>query len=211
MIDQPKTTILAIKGTNITIECTAFVTVGSDITFTWKHDNVDIDGALIETKTRRKDENRLRVKERIVERRREVNRTPLRINVSAPKVPLTSSSVSKLKIDDSDDEYEGDDEDIGSELEESEYETESDNYEGESVDEVIATVEDIEAAIPVNSTIATSRLHLTNVDPRTSGWYNKPFQCIASNDFGKAYSQKFKVMVACKYFFKDQNLPNVPP
>lgn len=200
MVDEPKSTILAIKGTNITIECTAFVTVGTDISFTWKHDTTDIDAKLIETKSRRKDESRLRVKERMVERRREVNRIPLRINVSAPKVPLASSSVSKfrVRIDDNDDEYEGDDEETGSELEEeSEYETDLEHYEGESVDEVIATVEDIEAAIPVNSTIATSRLHLRNVDPRTAGRY----QCIASNDFGKAYSQKFKVTVACKWFF----------
>lgn len=195
MIDEPKSTILAIKGTNLTIECTAFVTIGTDIIFTWKHDNTDIDAQSIETKTRRKDESRLRVKEKLVERRREVNRIPLRINFSAPKVPLASSSVSKMKYDDNDDEYEGDEEDIGSELEESEYEAESDHYDGESMDEVIATVEDIEAAIPINSTIATSRLHLTNVDARTAGRY----QCIASNEFGSEYSQKFKVTVACKY------------
>lgn len=194
LVDEPKSSILAIKGTNLSIECTAFVTVGTEIKFTWKHDNLDIDPALIETKIRRKDENRLRVKERMVERRREVNRSPLRINVSAPKVPLASSSVSKLKFDDSDDDYEGDDEEIGSELEDSEYESESDRYGEDSIDEVIATVEDIEAAIPINSTIATSRLHLINVDPRTAGKY----QCMASNNFGKARS-KFKVTVACKF------------
>lgn len=196
MVDEPKASILAIKGTNLTIECTAFVTVGTDIKFSWKHDNLDIDPALIETKTRRKDENRLRVKERMVERRREVNRSPLRINVSAPKVPLASSSVSKLKFDDSDDDYEGDDEELGSEVEENEYESESDRYGEDSLDEIIATVEDIEAAIPINSTIATSRLHLINVDPRTAGRY----QCMASNNFGKARS-KFKVTVACMYHF----------
>lgn len=194
MVDEPKPSILAIKGTNLTIECTAFVTVGTEIKFTWKHDNLDIDPMLIETKIRRKDENRLRVKERMVERRREVNRSPLRINVSAPKVPLASSSVSKLKFDDSDDDYEGDDEEIGSDLEDSEYESESDRYGEDSIDEVIATVEDIEAAISINSTIATSRLHLINVDPRTAGKY----QCMASNNFGKARS-KFKVTVACEY------------
>lgn len=186
MDDEPKSPILAIKGTNITIECTAFVTVGTDIVFSWKHDNLDIDDGLIETKIRRKDESRLRVKERLVERRREVNRSPMRINVSAPKVPLTSSSVSKMKFDDGDDDYEGDDEEVGGELEEENEYMES--------DEIIATVEDIEAAIPMNSTVATSRLHLKNVDAKTVGRY----QCIASNDFGKAYSQKFKVTVACK-------------
>lgn len=192
MADEPKSPILAIKGTNITIECTAFVTVGTDIVFSWKHDNLDIDAELIETKLRRKDESRLRVKERIVERRRAVNRSPLRINVGAPKVPLASSSVSKMnKFDDSDDDYEGDEEDGGGELEEENEYMESDD----SMDEVIATVEDIEDAIPMNSTVATSRLHLRNVDARTVGRY----QCIASNDFGKAYSQKFKVTVACKY------------
>lgn len=196
MADEPKSPILAIKGTNLTIECTAFVTVGTDIVFTWKHDSLDIDSALIETRTRRKDENRLRVKERMVERRREANRSPLRVNnVGAPKVPLASSSVSKLKFDDGDDDYEGDDEEIGSELEDNEYETESDRYGDDGIDEVIATVEDIEAAIPINSTVATSRLHLRNVDVKTAGRY----QCIASNDFGKAYSQKFKVTVACKW------------
>lgn len=195
MVDEPKSPILAIKGTNLTIECTAFVTVGTDIVFTWKHDNVDIEPDLIETKTRRKDENRLRVKERMVERRREVNRSPLRINVSAPKLPLASSSVSKLKFDDSDDDYEGDEEDFESDLDESEYEIQADRYEEDSIDEVIASVGDIEAAIPINSTIATSRLHLRNVDHGTAGRY----QCIASNDFGKVYSQRFKVTVACKY------------
>lgn len=194
MVDEPKSVMLAIKGANVTIECTAFSTVGTEITFIWKHDNVDIDAGLIETKTRRKDESRLRVKERTVERRREVNRIPLRINVSAPKVPLASSSVSKLKIEDSDDDYENDDDDLVSDLEESEYETDSDRYDGDSIDEVIATIEDIEADIPINSTIATSRFTLTNVDAKTAGRY----QCIASNDFGKAYSQKFKVTVACK-------------
>lgn len=196
MVDEPKSPILAIKGTNITIECTAFVTVSTDIVFTWKHDNTDIESDLIETKTRRKDENRLRVKERMVERRREVNRSPLRINVSAPKVPLASSSVSKLKFDDGDEDYDGEDEELGSELEENEYESESDKYEEDSIDEVVATVEDVEAAIPINSTITTSRLHLTNVDHRTAGRY----QCIASNEFGKVYSQRFKVTVACKCF-----------
>lgn len=197
IVDEPKSPILAIKGTNITIECTAFVTVGTDIEFSWKHDNLDIDPDLIETKTRRKDESRLRVKERMVERRREVNRSPMRINVGAPKVPLTSSSVSKMKFDDSDDDYEGDDEDIGVELDDNEY-TESDRYGDDNIDEVIATIEDIEAAIPMNSTVATSRLHLRNVDGKTVGRY----QCIASNDFGKAYSQKFKVTVACKCILK---------
>lgn len=191
MADEPKSPILAIKGTNITIECTAFVTIGTDIVFSWKHDNLDIDAELIDTKIRRKDESRLRVKERIVERRRAVNRSPLRINVGAPKVPLASSSVSKMnKFDDSDDDNEGDDEEAGGELEEENEYMESED----SIDEVIATVEDIEDAIPVNSTVATSRLHLRNVDARTVGRY----QCIASNDFGKAYSQKFKVTVACK-------------
>lgn len=194
MADEPKSPILAIKGTNITIECTAFVTVGTDIVFSWKHDNLDIDDESIETKLRRKDESRLRVKERIVERRRAVNRSPLRINVGAPKVPLASSSVSKMnKFDDSDDDYEGDEEDGGGELEEENEYMDSDD----SIDEVIATVEDIEDAIPMNSTVATSRLHLRNVDARTVGRY----QCIASNDFGKAYSQKFKVTVACKYSY----------
>lgn len=191
MADEPKSPILAIKGTNITIECTAFVTVGTDIVFSWKRDNLDIDAELIETKIRRKDESRLRVKERMVERRREVNRSPLRINVGAAKVPLTSSSVSKMKLD-SDDDYEGDDEEIGGELDEDNEYIESDD----SIDEVIATVEDIEASIPMNSTVATSRLHLRHVDAKTVGRY----QCIASNDFGKAYSQKFKVTVACKCY-----------
>lgn len=200
MVDEPKSPILAIKGTNLTIECTAFVTVGSDIVFTWKHDNNDIDAAEIETKTRRKDENRIRIKERMVERRRETNRSPLRTKVSAPKVPLWSSASKFSKFDDSDDEYEGDDEEVGGELEESEYETEN-HYNGDSedgLDEVIATVEDIEAMIPINSTVATSRLHLTNIDSRTAGRY----QCIASNNFGTAYSQKFKVTVACEYLLK---------
>lgn len=190
MADEPKSPILAIKGTNITIECTAFVTVGTDIVFSWKHDNLDIEPDQIETKIRRKDESRLRVRERMVERRREINRSPLRINVGAPKVPLTSSSVSKMKFDDTDDDYEGDDEDVGGELEEENEYLDSDD----SIDEVIATVEDIEAAIPMNSTVATSRLHLRHVDAKSVGRY----QCIASNDFGKAYSQKFKVTVACK-------------
>lgn len=197
MADEPKSPILAIKGTNITIECTAFVTIGNEIVFSWKHDNIDIDANLIETKTRRKDESRLRVKERMVERRREVNRIPnLRINVSAPKVPLASSSDAKTKFEDGDDEYGDDEEDLDDDTDD-EYGTESDREGEDSIDEVMATVEDIEAAIPVNRTIATSRLHIVNVDSKTAGRY----QCIASNDFGKAYSQKFKVTVACKYKF----------
>lgn len=191
MADEPKSKILAIKGTNITIECTAFVTVGTDIVFSWKRDNLDVDPELIETKIRRKDESRVRVKERIVERRREVNRSPLRINEKTnPKVPLTSSSVSQMKFDDNEDDY-GDDEEVGGggELDE-EYMESEDSFD----DEVIATVEDIEAAIPINSTVATSRLHLSHVDAKTVGRY----QCIASNDFGKAYSKKFQVTVACK-------------
>lgn len=191
MADEPKSPILAIKGTNITIECTAFVTIGTDIVFSWKHDNLDIDPDLIDTKVRLKDESRLRVKERMVDRRREINRSPLRINVGAPKVPLTSSSVSKMKFDDNDDDYDGEDEDAEPEREEENEYVESED----SIDDVIATVEDIEAAIPVNSTVATSRLHLRNVDAKTVGRY----QCIASNNFGKAYSQKFKVTVACKF------------
>lgn len=192
MIDEPKSTILAIKGKNITIECTAFLSVGSDISFTWKRDNVDIDDELIETRKRRKDENRLRVKEKVVEKRREVNRIPLRINISAPKVPLASSSVSKLRNDD--DSYD-DDEDYESEFngEDEEYEMDQENY--DDGDQVMATVEDIEAKIPFNSTIVTSRLNLFNADHDLAGRY----QCIASNSYGKAYSQKFKVTVACMY------------
>lgn len=190
MIDEPKSSILAIYRSNITIECTAFVTVGSDITFSWKHNNSDVNNALVETKTRRKDESRLRVKERVIERRREINRVPLRISYSAPKVPLADSSVSKMKDDSDDNDYENDE----SETDDNEYEMETDELDGDQVDEMFATVEDIEASIPLNSTIATSRLHLTNVDHIHAGRY----QCIASNDFGKAYSQKFKVTVACK-------------
>lgn len=192
MIDEPKSTILAIHSTNITIECMGFVTVGSDITFSWKHNNSDVNNALVETKTRRKDESRLRVKERVIERRREVNRVPLRISYSAPKVPLADSSVSKMKDDSDDNDYENDE----SENDENDYEMETDEFDGDQMqEEMFATVEDIEASIPINSTIATSRLHLTNVDHTHAGRY----QCIASNDFGKAYSQKFKVTVACKY------------
>lgn len=195
MADEPKSPILAIKGTNTTIECTAFVTIGNEIVFTWKHDNIDIDDSLIETKTRRKDESRLRVKERMVER--EVNRIPLRINVSAPKVPLASSSDAKATFEDGNDDYEEDEEDSGGDVDDNEYDMDL-NHDGiDSIDEVFATVEDIEAAIPINSTIVTSRLHIINVDPKTAGRY----QCIASNDFGKAYSQKFKVTVACKFEF----------
>lgn len=192
MIDEPKSTILAIHSTNITIECTAFVTVGSDITFSWKHNNSDVNNALVETKTRRKSESLLRVKERVIERRREVNRVPLRISFSAPKVPLADSSVSKMKDDSDDNDYENDE----SENDENDYEMETEEInEDQMEDEMFATVEDIEASIPINSTIATSRLHLNNVDHTHAGRY----QCIASNDFGKAYSQKFKVTVACKY------------
>lgn len=194
MIDEPKSTILAIHSSNITIECMAFVTVGSDITFSWKHNNSDVDNALVETKTRRKDESRLRIRERVIERRREVNRVPLRISYSPPKVPLADSSVSKMKDDSDDNDYENDE----SENDENDYEMETndgDEMESDDGDEMFATVEDIEASIPINSTIATSRLHLTNVDHTHAGRY----QCIASNDFGKAYSQKFKVTVACKY------------
>lgn len=196
MLDEPKSTILAIRGTNQTIECTAFLTVGTDMVFSWKHNNSDMTDAIIETKIRRKDETKLRVKERMVERRREVNRVPFRINVSAPKVPLTSSSVSKIKYDQNDDdEYENDD--LTDETNENDYE--SDEYGSDDVDEMIATVEDIEADIPLNSTIITSRLHLTNVDHTHAGRY----QCIASNDYGKAYSQKFKVTVACKFYIRE--------
>lgn len=170
----------------------AFVTVGSDITFTWKHNNSDVNNALLQTTTRRKDESRLRVRERVIERRREVNRVPLRISYSAPKVPLADSSVSKMKDDSDDNDYENDE----SENDENDYEMETDELDGDQMqEEMFATVEDIEASIPINSTIATSRLHLTNVDHTHAGRY----QCIASNDFGKAYSQKFKVTVACKY------------
>lgn len=201
MIDEPKSPVLAIKGKNQTIECVAFSSVGSSITFKWKRDNVPIDDNLIDTKMRNKDEARLRVKEKVMERRREVNRIPLRINVSAPKVPLASSSVSKLRYDDGDeDDYESDDDDTPIGTEDGEYESEQDRYNDENEDDVLATVEDIEANIPLNSTIATSRLYLNNIDHSHAGRY----QCIASNSFGQAYSQKFKVTVACKFLLFDQ-------
>lgn len=170
----------------------AFSSVGSNITFKWRYDNTDISNDMVETKLRKKDEIRLRTKEKVMERRREVNRIPLRINVSAPKVPL-SSSVSRLRFDDADEEdYESEDDNSGTE--DGEYDSEQNRYIDENTDEVIATVEDIESNIPINSTIATSRLQLKNVDHSHAGRY----QCIASNSFGQAYSQKFKVTVACK-------------
>lgn len=191
IIDEPKPQIVAIKGTNLTLECTAVLTVGSNILFKWKHDNIDIDDKFIETKLRKKDGNRLRLKERLIERRRKANRSPIRINVSAPKVPLISSSVSKLKYnndDDEDDDDDNDDDDDDDDLENDDEDQENDG------NTALETEEDIEASIPLNSTIATSIVNLNNIDHSHAGRY----QCIASNTFGTTYSQRFKITVACK-------------
>lgn len=155
---------------------------------------MDIDSDLIETQLRTKETNRPRAgKERIIEKRREVNRIPIKTNVGAAKVPLTSSSVSKLKNtntnDDDDDDDEEDDENVK--------EDEDYSDEGEDNNEEITNgdPEDLEASIPINSTIATSRIRLIDVAHNHAGRY----QCIASNKFGTTYSQKFKVTVACKF------------
>lgn len=47
-----------------------------------------------------------------------------------------------------------------------------------------------------NDTIAQSTLNLLNINQEHAGKY----QCIASNIYGTAYSQKAKVTVACKLF-----------
>lgn len=138
---------------------------------------------------RTKEANRPRVgKEKVVEKRREVNRIPIKPNIGAPKVPLTSSSVSKLKNTDDDDDDDEDDENV---KEEDEYSDENDDNNERITN---GDAEDFEASIPINSTIATSRIRLDDVAHKHAGRY----QCIASNIFGTTYSQKFKVTVACK-------------
>lgn len=150
---------------------------------------MDIDPELIETQLRTKETNRPRAgKERIIEKRREVNRIPIKTNIGAAKVPLTSSSVSKLKNTDDDDD---DDEEDESAKEDEDYSDEGDDNNEEITN---GDPEDLEASIPINSTIATSRIRLTDVGHNHAGRY----QCIASNTFGTTYSQKFKVTVACK-------------
>lgn len=47
-----------------------------------------------------------------------------------------------------------------------------------------------------NSTLATARLRLVNVDDAHAGRY----QCVVSNAYGTTYSQKVRVTVACEYF-----------
>lgn len=146
-------------------------------------------------KFRKRDETRKQIHERLLERRRKANRSPIQVNVSAPKVPLASSSVSKLKpiVSDDDEEDEDDDE----EDEEIEVDdtldlgTDSDN-ENSSIDELIE--QENMTNIPANSTFVSSILHLRNVDRKHAGRY----QCIASNKFGSTYSRRFRVSVACK-------------
>lgn len=196
IIDEPQASILAIKASNLTLECTAVVTVGSTIIFKWKHDNNDINPTLVETKFKKKDANRSRFKEKLIERRREANRSPQRIHVSPPKVPLTSSLVSKLKFtDDDDDDNEEDDDDYENDNDDSNSFNNSADEQELDTDDNRGVEEDIEENLPINSTIAISRVHLNNVQDSHAGRY----QCIASNNFGASYSQRSKVTVACKY------------
>lgn len=58
-----------------------------------------------------------------------------------------------------------------------------------------AKIEDSENATRINITVATSRLHLRDVDAKTVGRY----RCIAFNDFGKVYSKKSQVIVICRW------------
>lgn len=48
-----------------------------------------------------------------------------------------------------------------------------------------------------NITVAVTNLILIDVSPKQAGKY----QCIASNRYGSAYSQKFKILVGSMYFF----------
>lgn len=172
MIDAPKSPLIAIRGENITIECSAFLTAGSSIEFIWKHDNVEIGQKSIETTARLKSDYRVRVKEKLVDVRRPMGQV-------AQSLPLSASS-----NDDDDTNY-------GDDYDRDDKKTDYTDYDTEKVD---AVAEDIEANVPINSTIATSRLTIADVHDRHAGRY----QCIASNAYGKAYSQKFKMSVACK-------------
>lgn len=174
IIDAPKTPLIAIRGENITIECSAFLAAGSDIEFIWKHDNMEISEEFIQTTTMQKTEAQPHMNEKMSDfNKRFINN---RVQF-APLAAHTDDDYTNYN-----DDYDGDDT-----KHESDYNT-------EKIDSFGAPVEDIQANIPMNSTIATSRLTLVNVHDRHAGRY----QCIASNMYGKAYSQKFRMSVACK-------------
>lgn len=48
-----------------------------------------------------------------------------------------------------------------------------------------------------NISVAITNLNLIDVSSKQAGKY----QCIASNRYGSAYSQKFKILVGSKFFF----------
>lgn len=143
-------------GQNATLECTAVSTSDSNITFKWKHDNVDVDYSKIETEADKK-LNR--------ERRSTAD-------ISASRIPLISSNIN-MNMDDNGNEDDEDDDDS------------SLTDEKQEEEEIIITP---------NSTVVTSRVFMQNVKSEQAGRY----QCIASNQFGTTYSQRFKVTVACK-------------
>lgn len=169
IIDEPEAQILALKGTVVTLNCTAASTSNSRITFKWKHDNVDVKKDLFKTTLSRKPKN---------PQQRKANRTTREVTDVA-SLPI-ESSMSGLKYD----KFAGDeDSDDGEDAD-----SDDSNRPDERPDNRVIP-------IPPNSTIAVSQVTLENVDPQHSGRY----QCIATNRFGTTYSQKFKVTVACKY------------
>lgn len=169
------------------LECTVVLTAAkSDVSFQWKHDHIDVDSAYIETRTREKDELLTKIQEKLIERRRKANRSPAQSNISAPKVPLASSSVSKLKNVEEDDD-ETDDIEFNNSDDDDDFIDEDDkNF----LEEQIKIVSNL----PINSTIVTSILNLKMIDRKHMGRY----QCIASNKFGSTYSKRFRVSVACE-------------
>lgn len=186
LIDEPKSSVLAIKGTDMALECTVVLTaVNTDVAFQWKHDNADIDGGFVERRERDRDELLGKIREKLIERRRKANRSPTQTNISAPKVPLASSSISKLKEIEEDDE-ETDDVEFGNSGEDDFIDEDDKN----SLEEQIKIVSNL----PANSTIVSSILNLRSVDRKHMGRY----QCIASNKFGSTYSKRFRVSVACE-------------
>lgn len=177
------------------LECTVVLpSANSDVTFQWKHDSIDIDGSFIESKFRDKEEILNKLREKLIERRRKANRSPVQSNISAPKVPLASSSVSKLKeIEDDEDDIEINNNDDDTSEEDSNNNDDDfidDDDDKNSLEEQIKIV----SILPLNSTIITSILNLKNIDRKYTGRY----QCIASNKFGSTYSKRFRVSVACK-------------
>lgn len=143
MFNEAKSQILAIKGSNITLNCTAASTSNSRITFKWKHDNVEISKDLVETKLNRKPKDPL-------SRKQQRNRRDIDSDSMLPiESSITGLKYEKYGVDD-DDGNDDDDEERPHE---------------------IGVPENQDTPIPPNSTIAVSHITLENVDQQHAGRY----------------------------------------